>query len=568
MTDLKSLLRECDQIGVVGSPSTNTSIAVDVNEKAYQKALVGNFCVLEFIQDSKPTYPLGQIVSIALNNPYLERHSIRKIVSVRGEANPLTERHDVRLVDMVVGSSFSYDNGKLMPTIIGSVPPTGTNIYQIEQPVIDSLVEDFSSEISVIGRMYNTSIRLPMIFRHFGDYPGLGEAYHIGVFGKTGSGKSYLARMIMLSYAKNEDMSVILIDPQGEFSDEMRSPSGTFKVILEQLTKPYEVVDVSSIALSSIESLKRILYVSDFLEDLGVRKESNKENAADLIGNFFQFPKPTVTGIKTTIENSGDQTIISLLLKHIEDRVERIYVSKEPQKRVLNRLHENKKQLSEAWKKISNLFNRQGKICVDDILERVTKNKSFLIIDLSGSSTQDILWNDTVRSIVIKDIIRGLEEKGSELYRQKKSFNLLVATDEAHRLVPRERPENPDFLALKEVFVDCIRTTRKYGLGWMFISQSLASLDNEILRQLRLYFFGYGLSWGGERRVREEIVGRGAHIELYQSFRDPQTSAIYNIKDYPFMVYGPVSPLSSSGAPLFFSALDYEKEYRQFNGYY
>jgi hypothetical protein len=114
--------------------------------------------------------------------------------------------------------------------------------------------------------------------------------------------------------------------------------------------------------------------------------------------------------------------------------------------------------------------------------------------------------------------------------------------------------------------VDSVRTTRKYGLGWMFISQSLASLDYEILRQIRLYFFGYGLSWGGDRRVLEELVGRGSHIQLYQSFRDSQTSAIYGSKEYPFMVYGPISPLSSSGAPLFFTALHYADEFPKING--
>ena len=102
----------------------------------------------------------------------------------------------------------------------------------------------------------------------------------------------------------------------------------------------------------------------------------------------------------------------------------------------------------------------------------------------------------------------------------------------------------------------------------MFISQSLASLDNEIIRQLRLYFFGYGLSWGSEKRVLEEIIGRGPHIDLYQSFRDPQTSKMFGLNEYPFMVYGPVSPLSSTGAPLFFNALEYNKEYPGLNSFY
>jgi hypothetical protein len=161
--------------------------------------------------------------------------------------------------------------------------------------------------------------------------------------------------------------------------------------------------------------------------------------------------------------------------------------------------------------------------------------------------------------------MKSLKDIGGTIYRRGDLLNLLVVTDEAHRLVPRETPTDEDFKTLKDEFVDAVLTTRKYGLGWMFISPSLASLELEILRQLRLYFFGYGLSWGGERRVLEELVGRGAHIDLYQSFRDPQTSAILGQKQYPFMVHGPVSPLSVSGGPLFFTALDYFSEFSKAN---
>ncbi|MBA7702399.1 hypothetical protein ES703_111166 [subsurface metagenome] len=54
-------------------------------------------------------------------------------------------------------------------------------------------------------------------------------------------------------------------------------------------------------------------------------------------------------------------------------------------------------------------------------------------------------------------------------------------------------------------------------------------------------------TWGGELRALEELVGRGGHLNLYQSFRDPQTSAIMGEKQYSFIVHGPVSPLSVSG---------------------
>ena len=36
-------------------------------------------------------------------------------------------------------------------------------------------------------------------------------------------------------------------------------------------------------------------------------------------------------------------------------------------------------------------------------------------------------------------------------------------------------------------------------------------------------------------------------------------------KEYPFMTIGPISPLSFSGIPLFFNALDYPEQFLRLN---
>ena len=78
---------------------------------------------------------------------------------------------------------------------------------------------------------------------------------------------------------------------------------------------------------------------------------------------------------------------------------------------------------------------------------------------------------------------------------------------------------------IKATLVDAIRTTRKYGLGWMFISQTLSSLDKAIIDQMRISFFGFGLSMGSEFDALRELAGGDkTALKLYQSFRDPHSS--------------------------------------------
>jgi len=89
----------------------------------------------------------------------------------------------------------------------------------------------------------------------------------------------------------------------------------------------------------------------------------------------------------------------------------------------------------------------------------------------------------------------------------------------------------------------------------MFISQTLSSLHKEIVEQLRIMFFGFGLALGTEFQALRELVGGDPNsLKLYQSFRDPHSSFSIENREYAFMTIGPISPLSFSGTPLFFTA--------------
>ncbi len=55
-------------------------------------------------------------------------------------------------------------------------------------------------------------------------------------------------------------------------------------------------------------------------------------------------------------------------------------------------------------------------------------------------------------------------------------------------------------------------------------------------------------------------------MDLYQSFRNPQSAARRDLKEFPFMAVGPVSPLAFSGRPLFFSAFNRAAEFLEANG--
>lgn len=85
----------------------------------------------------------------------------------------------------------------------------------------------------------------------------------------------------------------------------------------------------------------------------------------------------------------------------------------------------------------------------------------------------------------------------------------------------------------------------------------MQGIDQEILMQLRATLFGYGLALGLEfQRLTELAGGDKEAINLYRSFRDPQSAVNPEAKQFPFMAIGPISPMPFSGEPMFISAFN------------
>jgi hypothetical protein len=61
------------------------------------------------------------------------------------------------------------------------------------------------------------------------------------------------------------------------------------------------------------------------------------------------------------------------------------------------------------------------------------------------------------------------------------------------------------------------------------------------------------------------VAGQKRALELYQSFRDPQSFPRRDLQEFPFMAVGPVSPLAFSGKPLFFTAFNDAAEFLRVN---
>lgn len=569
-------------LGFVSSPSSATEIAIDIGEEKKRARALGQMVCTLLQEDGQDIVSIGQIYSMQTKNRWHEDLSFKGVIKRYGHLPNLSGEADNHLASISVQSSFA-DKETPEPHTLGVSPSTGGKVVKVSEKIMSALVAHHRDAITYIGHLYGDStVPMPMWFKHFkGDLRdggrieyGANDVQHIGVFGKTGSGKTVASSLMLLGYAKNKkSMNILVLDPQGQFAQDNKDLLPGNKSLKKQIKfagMKYESKNLAKdICLpNDAELFSALLFAGRFFRlAFGLttddKQEFMRENIAQYIkgreksGDFiFGAQEPLVLLEQILMRFLG-------VGKHSDRERDKyiryVYSSPQYQDKLRDRIGELLKELQDAqgeesealrvWRGTLSLFSSsEGKISMDELVEGLVSSdtsgeRRFVVLDLRP--VKDVTINDNLQAIFLGVVERKMIEAGEELYRENKKANCLVVMDEAHRFVAKDSPD-PRVRELAKEIVDAVRTTRKYGIGHMFITQSLASISDEVIKQLHIYAFGFGLTTGSELRKIREIVNDDAAIRLYRSFADPNSN-----KRRPFMFKGPMSPLSASGSPLF-----------------
>ncbi len=559
-------------VGIVGSPSTTNGITVDILGAATSKPLYGQLVYLQHpLENNKVLVALGTITEIKTINRWHEDPNMRGVLKMHGNLPHLSEVGDIRTAEILIQATYTVDNNSTSRNepiedgaSLSMSPTTGSPVIKVTNNFLQDLLRRHTKEITYLGHIYRSDVRLPFIIQHFGlrEEGGAGQAYHTGIFGMSGSGKSVLTAYLIAAQLRHPKMSVFIIDPQGQFTSEEGLPF-SLKEWAERLgrtVRAYSIVKDLQLPKDA-PLLTDLLGLTNFFRDILVLK--NPENRKTAIVEFQNAIKNVGNWQKDSAVDVLKQTFKNLLEN---GAIERIYATQDPQNRLkscIQDILDNKNGMFDytlrVFQPIHSLFTRYNSqrerrtplvnIFHNTFLPDVPV-RPFTIIDLSDIDYDSNLDNVTVvKAKILQRICSVLERMAGEMYKKGGLLNTLVVFDEAHRFASQfSENEEVDYLSHK--LVDYVRTTRKYGLGWTFITQSISSLRREIFDQLRIRCFGYGLTSGAELTRLRELIGDSTTIDLYRSFVDPDAA---QSSQYPFMVTGPASPLSFTGMPVFLS---------------
>jgi DNA helicase HerA-like ATPase len=568
--------------GVVGSPSDSFEVTIDIRELSAKDKLLGELVCFLVREGEKNVLVLGQITEIRTENKWHEEPSFKSVIKRHGSLPHLSGVADNRIAMITVQSSFTLgkSNGDFPEAHkLANSPSTGEPVRRISNDLMKLLMKEHEQELVCLGKAYDTDVRVPFWFKHFGDPKsgGAGDAYHTGVFGRTGSGKTTTAANMVVGYAKNvTHMSILVLDPQGQFYNDINVlPGKKFSEMVASHGAKYSRISIpDDVHLPDDSQLfAELLLSSGFIaEAFDITTEDKRDAMRESIEVYIKSRLNSFAGFTLSKCSPGEflSQMIDAFLKSSDESddgesgkkkdtrskyLKRVYVKGERSNVLVDQITDISKKLAagsqakevwwDIWSKVFTLFKSEGKISLDSIVDRVVSEKgNVVVLNLSGKGSVSIK-SENLQALFMRVIQNKIVEKGRAIYEKSGSAQCMIVMDEAHRFIAHESGDSRIKELTREI-IDAVRTVRKFGMGYMFITQTIESLDEEIRKQMRIFAFGYGLTSWSEFSKIKDIINDDAAAKFYKSFIDPMSN-----KKYPFMFYGPISPLSFTGSPLF-----------------
>lgn len=587
--------KSSDALGITSSPSSTLDITIDIREDNKRDRALGQMVYVVIEEDGKNILVIGQIISIETKNRWHEDPSFKGVIKRHGKLPHLSGAADNRIATISVQACYELNDRDANGYILGTSPSTGEKVHKMDNDVMNAIMNSQKSYITYIGQVYATDVDLPFWFKHFGKTQkdsselGAGDAFHIGVFGKTGSGKSVTAAYMLLGYVKNKtNMSILVLDPQSQFYLDKELLPGGVKVEdkvkeIGMKYEKYKLVEDVCLPEDRVEVIAELLKNNGFIEKafgpfytpekidvmseavidyLAGRTEkdpsfslANVDKRTLLMNMLTRFATPS-NEEKQKVKKAGGEFskyIIKVWAKgdKREELVDRI-------KCIINNF-DNENALIAKWESALSLYSPKksdatDKISFDALIDKIVKDKgNFIILDIGPR--QGEIDNENLQALFVRILENKIVAAGADGYAHGRNANCLIVMDEAHRFISNNATDER-IRTLTVDIIGSVRTTRKYGIGYMF-TQTIESLDEEILRQMRIFAFGYGLTSGQEIRKVKEIINNDSALQLYKSFIDPSSN-----RRFPFMFFGPISPLSFTGSPLFLEVYSDVKKFK------
>ncbi|HEU5376053.1 MAG TPA: DUF87 domain-containing protein [Ktedonobacteraceae bacterium] len=559
-----------DPVGSITSPSETGRYRMVLRDYAAMVQIEGSLVTLDYSElDSEAKEQqktiLCQVSRTRLQNIHHENRLLGALLREKGRIPGLSAIADHKEVDLLPMDTILV--GTTIHQLPRNVPPTGTDVRfaSVED------VHHFSGvhpALFNIGYLYETAVPVGLMLKHFGrGDDGWGDAHMLGVFGVSGSGKTVMAASIVSGFAARREMGMLIVDPQGQFSaselgNDPKKWSWQLNEAFRLVGRGPDVFTVSmdDIALESPALFVQLLDRFDFFDALSIVGHEKKEQlGTDLLTFLSEWLRENESGAL------GDLRCTDELLGIICTMGAATYADPEKKteqmKKAFFAAPFKVKKAQMVWERVREMFARPLKI--GDLLDQVLIGRKIVILNVDAA--------EGIKDLYCAEILTDIEKKAEAIYRvqqgkpwrgdpvgkyKKVETNALIVIDEAHRFAPQSAGSNKDQEKMLHTLVDAIRTTRKLGVGWCYVTQSIASFNKDIFRQIQTKILGVGIGTGADNEHLESAFNNDKDlIERYRTLPRPITTGVF-----PFAIIGELVALGNGSRALFISATKTQQE--------
>lgn len=562
------------RVAAVGSPSTNYEVTLDLNEAGRETPLVGTMLSLENTMGDSAELAIGTVTEVTTRNRWHEDVNMRGALAAEGALEGYSGDYgDTRSATIRLQAAWrrasSSDPWKPSGPSLRMSPATGTAVRLVEQSTVEALTAG-ETDLHYLGHLGGTdAVPLPLSIP---DFAGPAGAAHIGVYGQSGSGKTQCVSYFLAAQMRHRNHGIIIVDPQGQWAAE-EGMAFSLQGFAKELGREVRVRRISEhLRLSKDATLiTTLLGKTRFLPEVTKMSEETQGLVLDEMAKIIRDTDSWEDAPSRELMVKVFRTLVDPNSKYIS----RIYADETRQERLRDAIHDildNESRTSDLaryfvpihnlfqatnplggtrhslWHEITAVFDRPAGTCAPLLILDMSSKAAPGLDDAAANAAAEAyetLENDSVKAAILRNLFTTLKRASEDRFRQAENLNTLVVLDEAWRYAPNPQgTEDKEIAELSRELAGYARDTRKFGIGWLYISQSTRSVNLNIWDQMSVRIFGFGLA-GGDLDKMGEIIDDRSSLRLYRGFGNPRSTG-----RYPFMLTGPVSPLSANTTPV------------------
>ena len=353
----------------------------------------------------------------------------------------------------------------LAPIPVKTVPSHFSQVHQAEEKEI-SLI--FGNENDKSKKYFNVGCPLDMDIPICIDLERLTERSN-GIFGKTGTGKTFLTRLVLAGLIKKNKAVNIIFDMHSEYGQQARQEGKNISFV-----KGLKTLFPDKIVICSLDP------------ESTRRRGCSPDISIQIPYQFIQVEDILSLGSELNLHSTALEAAYLIVAKHKQHWLEKLLSQGERLKEFATDLGAHPESIGALYRKLKRIerypfFTKSGKCdksVVNQILEYINKEKS-IIIEFGNytSSFCYLLIANIITRRIHSEYVKKTEQFLGSQKPEDEPKKLMVTIEEAHKFL------SPN-TAKQTIFGTIAREMRKYYVSLLVVDQRPSGIDQEIISQI------------------------------------------------------------------------------------